>query len=89
MHSMREFLSGAMMMGCLVAALFFLRFWKRTRDRLFAMFAAAFAMMAVNRFILSALAEESEMRVPVYVARLLAFLLILSAIIDKNRSSGS
>jgi hypothetical protein len=86
---MREVLSGAMIMGCLVAALFFLRFWKRTRDRLFAMFAAAFAMMAVNRFILSALAEESEMRVPVYVARLLAFLLILGAIIDKNRSSGS
>jgi hypothetical protein len=86
---MREVLSGAMIMGCLVAALFFLRFWKRTRDRLFAMFAAAFTMMAVNRFILSALAEESEMRVPVYVARLLAFLLILGAIIDKNRSSVS
>jgi hypothetical protein len=86
---MREVLSGAMIMGCLVAALFFLRFWKRTRDRLFAMFAAAFAMMAVNRFILSALAEESEMRMPVYIARLLAFVLILGAIIDKNRSSGS
>jgi hypothetical protein len=86
---MKDVVAGAMIMGCFTVALLFLRFWKKTRDRLFAMFAAAFAMMAVNRIILSALDQESEMRTPVYVARLLAFVLILVAIIDKNRATGS
>jgi hypothetical protein len=85
---MTNLLSGAIIMGCLVAGLFFLRFWKRTRDRLFAMFAAAFWMMAVNRIVLAALDQESEFRTPVYGVRLLAFVLILIAIIDKNRGSG-
>jgi hypothetical protein len=85
---MTHLLSGAIIMGCFVAGLFFLRFWRRTRDRLFAMFAAAFWMMAVNRIVLASLNEESEFRTPVYVVRLLAFVLILVAIIDKNRSGG-
>jgi hypothetical protein len=30
-----DFLSGAVTMGFVIAGLFFLRFWKRTRERLF------------------------------------------------------
>ena len=85
---MGSLLTGAIIMACWVAGLFFLRFWKKTRDRLFLMFAASFWIMAVNRMILATLHEESEFRTPVYVVRLLAFVLILVAIIDKNRGGG-
>ena len=50
---MRDFLSGAISMGFLVSGLFFLRFWSRTRDPLFAAFAAAFAMLASNQLLLT------------------------------------
>jgi hypothetical protein len=82
---MSNLLSGAIIMGNIVVGLFFLRFWKRTRDRLFAMFAAAFWMLAVNRIVLASLDVQSEFRTSVYVVRLAAFVLILVAIIDKNR----
>jgi hypothetical protein len=82
---MIDIVSGAIIMGNLVAGLFFFRFWKRTRDRLFAMFGAAFWMLAVNRIVLASLHQESEFRTPVYAVRLAAFVLILIAIIDKNR----
>jgi Ca2+/Na+ antiporter len=85
---MLDLLTGATIMACFVVGLFFLRFWKRTRDRLFAMFAAAFWLMAVNRIVLVSLDEESEFRTPVYAVRLLAFVIILIAIIDKNRGGG-
>jgi hypothetical protein len=82
---MTGLLSGAIIMANFVVGLFFLRFWRKTRDRLFAMFAAAFWMLAINRIVLASLTVESELRTPVYVVRLLAFVLILLAIIDKNR----
>jgi hypothetical protein len=82
---MSSVLSGAIIMANLVVGLFFLRFWRRTRDRLFAMFAAAFWILAANRIVLTSLHEESEFRTPVYALRLAGFVLILIAIIDKNR----
>lgn len=84
---MKEVMAGAIIMGCWTAGVLFLRFWKKTRDRLFIMFAAAFWMMAVNRVILSILSEDSEARTPVYIVRMLAFVLIIVAIIDKNRAN--
>ena len=80
-----SFLSGVTFLGSLVAALFFLRFWVQSRDRLFAMFALAFAVFGVNRLVLFVLDESNEARVYVYLVRLLAFMLIAAAIIDKNR----
>lgn len=80
-----SFLSGVIFLGSLVAALFFLRFWVQSRDRLFAMFALAFAVLGVNRLVLVVLDESNEARVYVYLVRLLAFLLIAVAIVDKNR----
>jgi alpha-D-ribose 1-methylphosphonate 5-triphosphate synthase subunit PhnI len=82
---MSDFLLGATTMGSLVIALFFLRFWRRTGDRFFALFALAFATFAVNRFVLLFLDEAAEARTYVYFVRLLAFLLIIAAIVDKNR----
>lgn len=84
---MAEFLLGATTMGFLVAGLFFLRFWWQTHDRLFAIFALAFWMMGVNRLVLAFFIEADEAsNLPVYIVRLLAFSLILVAILDKNRS---
>lgn len=68
-------------------ALFFARYWRDTRDRLFLFFGWAFAVLAVNRVALSFLADE-EIRTYLYVVRLLAYLLLLAGILDKNRRAG-
>ena len=81
-----DFLSGAITLGFLVAGLFFLRFWRRTHDRLFAIFAAAFWLMGLNWLLLAIFAAD-EIHSAVYGIRLVAFVLILIAIIDKNRSA--
>ena len=79
------FILGATAMGCLTITVFFLRFWRETGDRFFALLALGFAMFAVNRGVLVTLDETAEARTYVYAIRLLAFVLIASAIIDKNR----
>jgi Family of unknown function (DUF5985) len=81
-----DFVSGATMAAALVIALVFFRYWRQTRDRLFLGFALGFAVFASSRLILAFLEEDDEGRVFVYGLRLLAFLLILAAIVDKNRS---
>ena len=84
---MKLLVSGALLAGYAVVALFFLKFWRRTGDRLFGFFAAAFALLALQRFGLSLLSEEvGEGGEWMYVLRLLAFVLILFAIWDKNRA---
>src|SRR5687767_11360978 len=81
-------LAGAVIMACFVAGLLFLRFWRRTRDRLFLIFALAFWVMALQRILVAGMGEElGEWRALYYMIRLLAFVLILVAIVDKNRSS--
>jgi Family of unknown function (DUF5985) len=82
---MEEFLSGASAVAAAAIALFFLRFWRETGDRFFALFAIAFAVFAINRTVLAALEDETEARTIVYVARALAFGVIIVAIVDKNR----
>ncbi len=79
--------SGAIAMGYAVAGLFFLRFWRETRDRLFLIFSWAFWLLAVQRLALVLSREMIEDYTGLYLVRLFAFLLILWAIIDKNRSS--
>ena len=81
-----DLVAGGTVVAAAVIALFFLRYWRQTRDRLFAMFAAGFATFAVSRVILAFLDADDEGRVYVYALRLLAFALILAAIVDKNRS---
>lgn len=82
---MKQFFLGAIAMASLVAALFFLRFWRDTGDRFFLFFAAAFGMEVINRTAL-ALGELSEETEPIlYMVRLFSFLLILAAIVNKNR----
>jgi hypothetical protein len=77
--------SGMLIMGYLVAGLFFLRFWRETRDRLFGIFAGAFWLLGVQRALLAIVETSPSGTIWVYGLRLLAFVLILVAIIDKNR----
>jgi hypothetical protein len=82
---MQEFLLGATAMACWVATLFFFRFWRETGDRLFLMFSAAFLLLGLTRLGLALSHEPSEGETYLYWVRLIAFLLILVAIADKNR----
>lgn len=78
------FTSGAIAMGYLVAGGFFLRFWARTRDSLFATFAAAFWLMALNQALPVILSVPSEDQGGIYLLRLAAFGLIIAAVLRKN-----
>ena len=82
---MRDFIDGATMLADLAVALFFLRFWRQTRDRLLLIFSIAFTVFAANRIMFASLDETGEGGTALYVVRLVAFLLIIAAIVDKNR----
>ncbi|WP_164008924.1 DUF5985 family protein [Pyxidicoccus trucidator] len=82
----RPLLNGATAMAWLACALFFLRFWRQSHDRLFAFFALAFSLLAGNAVAGALLYADDERRHYIYVVRLFAFLLILYAIWDKNRA---
>ena len=81
---MIEYLAGAVTLGFVVAALFFLRFWRKTADRLFLAFAIAFALFALNQAAAQWLGAADERVGYTYVLRVVGFLFILWAIVDKN-----
>jgi hypothetical protein len=82
---MPNFIMGATAMACAIAGLFFLRFWRETGDRLFAIFAVAFWLFGMTRIVLAWLPDSSEHEIYVYLVRLAVFALILLAVLDKNR----
>jgi uncharacterized membrane protein len=84
-----QLIPGAIVMGYAVAGLFFLRFWRQTRDRLFFIFAISFWLLGAQRLALALTDQPVETRTGLYLVRLLAFLLILLAIVDKNRGRGA
>ncbi len=81
---MSDFLNGATMLAALGISLFFVRYWRSTGDRLFAVFSAAFGIFALNRVLLSMLEEDNEARTWVYLLRAATFALIALAVLDKN-----
>lgn len=85
MDEANAFISGATCLTSGAIALFFARFWRQSGDRLFAFFALAFTVFAANRLILVLLGDDDENATYVYTARLAAFVLIIAAIVDKNR----
>ena len=78
-------LLGAVAMASLVAAMFFLRFWRQTGDRFFLLFATAFLIDAAARFVLALIRVSAEMEPFYYIPRLVMFGLIIVAIVHKNR----
>jgi hypothetical protein len=82
-----DFLTGAVALGFFVCALFFVRFWRRTRDGLFLAFALEFVLLGLGQSILALANIPTEERGSIYLFRLVAFALIMIAIVRKNRSS--
>ncbi|HWM47964.1 MAG TPA: DUF5985 family protein [Xanthobacteraceae bacterium] len=78
-------LAGATAMASFIATLFFLKFWRQTRDSFFLLFAIAFAIDAVSRFVLGLTQVSNETEPFFYLMRLVTFGLIIVAIIQKNR----
>jgi hypothetical protein len=83
------FVAGAMSVGYAMAGLFFLRFWWRTRDRLFAAFAGAFWLMALNQTVAGFSRYDHVENSAAYLLRLAAFALIIVAVLGKNGAGGS
>jgi hypothetical protein len=81
---MIEMLSGALLFSYFIAGIHFFRFWKRTGDRLFLHFAAAFWLFAVNQLATSIPVVAGETEGYEYLLRVLGFVIILAAIVDKN-----
>jgi hypothetical protein len=84
-----DFLSGAVALGFFVCGLFFLRFWRRTRDQLFMAFALAFGLLGAGQAILALASIPTEERGSLYLIRLAAFAVIIFAILRKNRSASA
>jgi hypothetical protein len=82
---MAPVLEGGIAVMSLFVGLFFCRFWRQTRDRLFLLFAWAFWIEGVNRAILAAVPHASESEPVFYLFRLLSYVLIILAIWQKNR----
>ncbi|HWA76058.1 MAG TPA: DUF5985 family protein [Polyangiaceae bacterium] len=83
---MNQFLSGVSAGLSMVIGLFFLKYWRATRERLFACFAAAFAVLSAHWAALGLGELQVETRHYVFLLRLAAFALIIAAIADKNRN---
>jgi len=81
---MIQFLAGAVTLAYFLAAIHFLRFWRKTSDRLFLNFAFAFLLFALNQLVVSVLWTADERHSYAYILRILGFVLILFAIADKN-----
>jgi hypothetical protein len=86
---MNDFLLGVLAMGFLTSAAFFWRFWQRSQDGLFRLFALAFVILGVNQLGILWFGDNEEHTVKLYAVRLFAFLLILTAIYRKNREQQS
>jgi hypothetical protein len=82
---MNDFLGGAIVMGFGIAALMFLKFWRRTHEGLFLAFSGAFLLLAVTQALLTLAGIPTEERSWLYLLRLAAFLLILGALWWQNR----
>lgn len=80
-----QFLYGAVMMGAFCNGIFFLKFWRKTGDRFFSWFATAFLLLSLERWIFLFIKANNETNTWVFVIRLIAFGMIIWAVVDKNR----
>lgn len=80
-----EGVTGAIIMGYTVASLFFMKFWRRTGDRLFLAFAIAFLLLAATPLLTLVFEIPREEQSPFYLLRASAFLIIIIAIVAKSR----
>jgi hypothetical protein len=86
---MLGFLHGMTTMGFVIAVIFFMRFWRRTRDPLFLTFAGAFLLLALNQILIGISVVPREDQSLLYLLRLAAFALLIVAIVWKNVAKGT
>jgi len=79
------FLLGFIVCASLAALLFFLRFWRSTKDPLFLSFAVFFAVQCATHTLVLSMPHPNEGAPWIYALRLLSVLCILAAILWKNR----
>lgn len=85
---MLTFAYGFIFTAFIVISLTFLKYWRKTGDRFFMIFAVSFFLLAVERLCIALLAlQDTEASAPIYLIRLLSFGLIITAILDKNRAA--
>ena len=84
MQDLAVFLGGMATMGFLLAGLFFFRFWKRTKDSLFAKFGIAFWLLAANQAVIDVSGIPSESLSWAFGLRILAFAMLIYGIVGKN-----
>ena len=89
MTELLPYIHGALLMGCFVIGLKFLKYWRLSRDRFFVFFAAAFWIFALGWGLRAFIASQGEHGYLAFLPRLFAFVLILVAIFDKNRRSAN
>lgn len=82
---MNDLLAGGIATAALLCGLFFLRFWRDTGDRFFLLFAIAFWIEGGDRLLISAYVGPDETSAWYYLPRIVAYGLIMTAIIQKNR----
>ena len=87
MEPLYAFVFGVLAALSLVCGLFFLRYWRSSGDRFFSFFAIAFWALGANWALLVGRDPADEYAPYFYLLRLVAFLLILTGIVDKNRRS--
>lgn len=81
---MAQFFAGVVFLGFLVVAAYFLKFWAKSRDKFFLLFATAFLLLGIERFCVSMFIGRTTISY-IYIIRLIAFFLIFAAIVQKNR----
>lgn len=83
-----NFLMGIYTANCAAVSLFFLVFWRRSRERLFVYFSLCFMLLAVERVVLLASDTTDELRYSIYLIRFVGFMLLIYGIIEKNLRRG-
>ncbi len=86
--ALAPFLAGVTTAGFAVAGLFFLRFWKRTRDVLFGAFGLCFILLAIHQSLITLAGIPEEYQSWAYLLKAAAFIVLIAAIVRKNIGKG-
>lgn len=81
----QAFLNGVIATASVASGVFFLRYWRDSRDSLFMAFALAFLIEGLNRATVLLVDHPNEGTPRIYIVRCIAFLIILGGIANKNR----
>jgi uncharacterized membrane protein len=87
--ALRIWMQGAIAIGYLVVAIFFIQFWLETHERVFLFFATGFVVLTIHRALLGLANEDLDWRAVTFSLRLAGYVIILIGIIDRRSRSRS